>query len=385
MVCDKCGTEVTKKNKYCPKCGEAVNAKKKKSPEIKEYNLKDKEIQKLSESFISRDEKYIASLGNGYIMNFLTNKSIKKGFAFITNKRVYFKGSCLSGRGRVLVKTNEERTVDVKNITGSGFIYKRYWGKVIALIITLLASLAGTIVIAWEGYGQTIYHFNWKYHQRFYEIYETAINEWEEISWESGDYGYHGFYHKGPRFEIGIRLDGLEFTRIAKGNYDINVFFSKMDPKPNLEDIKDEVIQELINKKNAHSSPSLSKVVGYSYPYLACIGLGLSLLSICSIGIKNYLLKRKTLFRIEYAGGGIAFDVSFYAKAEIDDFQKQLRRVKDYAEETATIKTVALEAPEQASTQSNMSDELRKYADLLKEGLITQDEYDIMKKKILEL
>ena len=52
MVCDKCGTEVTKKNKYCPKCGEAVNAKKKKSPEIKEYNLKDKEIQKLSESFI---------------------------------------------------------------------------------------------------------------------------------------------------------------------------------------------------------------------------------------------------------------------------------------------------------------------------------------------
>ena len=145
MVCDKCGTEVTKKNKYCPKCGEAVNAKKKKSPEIKEYNLKDKEIQKLSESFISRDEKYIASLGNGYIMNFLTNKSTKKGFAFITNKRVYFKGSCLSGRGRALVKTNEERTVDVKNITGSGFIYKRYWGIVIALVITLLVSLAGTI------------------------------------------------------------------------------------------------------------------------------------------------------------------------------------------------------------------------------------------------
>jgi hypothetical protein len=305
MVCEKCGTEVTKKNKSCPKCGEAVNAKRKKSPEIKEYNLKDKEVQKLSELFISRDEKYIASLGNGYIMNFLTNKSTKKGFAFITNKRVYFKGSCLSGRGRVLVKTNEERTVDVKNITGSGFIYKRYWGIVIALIITLLVSLAGTIASAW--------------------FCAELVNR------------------NQPQATIASR----ELTNLVVA-YD------------------------------AAPSPSY-------LPYLVSIGLCLSLVSICSIGIKNYLLKRKTLFRIEYAGGGIAFDVSFYAKAEIDDFQRQLRRVKDYAEETATIKTVALEAPAQSPMQSSKSDELRKYADLLKEGLITQDEYDTMKKKILEL
>lgn len=97
--------------------------KQKNKPEVQEYKLKDKEIEKLSQSFASRDEKYIASLGNGYIMNYLTNGSMSKGFAFITDKRVYFKGSCLSGTGKNLVKTNEERTVDVKNITGSGFIY----------------------------------------------------------------------------------------------------------------------------------------------------------------------------------------------------------------------------------------------------------------------
>ena len=234
--------------------------------EVEEYKLKDKEIEQLSQSFVSKDEKYIASLGNGYIMNFLTNKSVQKGFAFLSNKRVYFKGSCLSGTGKNLVKTNEERTVDVKNITGSGFVYQTDWSKLLK-IIGIVVAIVGVLV---------------------------------------------------------------------------SMFF----------------------------------------------GVLITLLSLIIAGILEvlgYLLKRKTYFRIEYAGGCIAFDVSFYAKAEIDDFQKQLRRAKDLAEETATIKTVAVETPVQTPTQSSVSDDLRKYADLLKEGLISQEEYDAMKKKILGL
>ncbi|MBE7047609.1 MAG: SHOCT domain-containing protein [Ruminococcaceae bacterium] len=123
------------------------------------------------------------------------------------------------------------------------------------------------------------------------------------------------------------------------------------------------------------------------YNGVASVGAGVVTAIIIAIivKLKDYLFGRKTLFRIEYAGGCIAFDVSFYAKAEIDDFQKQLRRAKDSAEETATIKTVAVETPVQAPTQSSVPDDLRKYADLLKEGLISQEEYDAMKKKILGL
>ena len=234
--------------------------------EVEEYKLKDKEIEQLSQSFVSKDEKYIASLGNGYIMNFLTNKSVQKGFAFLSNKRVYFKGSCLSGTGKNLVKTNEERTVDVKNITGSGFVYQTDWSKLLK-IIGIVVAIVGVLV---------------------------------------------------------------------------SMFF----------------------------------------------GVLITLLSLIIAGILEvlgYLLNRKTYFRIEYAGGCIAFDVSFYAKAEIDDFQKQLRRTKDLAEETATIKTVAVETSVQEPTQSSVPDDLRKYADLLKEGLISQEEYDAMKKKILGL
>ena len=299
MKCNKCGTEVSSQDEFCYNCGAQITRKKenkkgkqKNEPEVQEYQLKEKEIEKLSQSFASRDEKYIASLGNGYIMNYLTKGSMSKGFAFITNRRVYFKGSCLSGTGKKLVKTNEERTVDVKNITGSGFIYQQYLGMLIALFISLLASLAGAV---------------WGVLLSFFLGGSVSI---------------------GPDGPVESRGNIL-FVPIAI--------------------------------------------------------LGIALVIACCIGIKNYLLKRKTLFRIEYAGGCIAFDVSFYAKAEIDDFQKQLRRVKDFAEETATIKTVAMETPTQVPAQNGTPDDLRKYADLLKDGLISQEEYDAMKKKILGL
>ena len=90
------------------------------------------------------------------------------------------------------------------------------------------------------------------------------------------------------------------------------------------------------------------------------------------------------MFQIQYAGGCIAFNVSYYAKAEIDDFQKQLRRAKDLADESSAKATIT-EAPIQAPTQTNVPDDLRKYADLLKEGLISQEEYDAMKRRLLNL
>ncbi|MCM1025252.1 MAG: zinc-ribbon domain-containing protein [Roseburia sp.] len=191
MKCEKCGTEVKKGDIFCPDCGAEVSGvsgsqgakssakpgfskkiiflilvvaiivilsivvpifsviaiplllfavvltvclklwRKKKnrdSQEVEQQTLSDKETQKLAQYFVSRDEKFISSLGNGYIMNYLINGSFSKGFSVITNKRVYFRGSCFSGQGKALVKTNEERTVDIKDVTGSGFIYKRYIG-----------------------------------------------------------------------------------------------------------------------------------------------------------------------------------------------------------------------------------------------------------------
>lgn len=418
MKCNKCGTEVNPQDEFCYNCGAQITRKKenkkdkqKKEPEVQEYKLKDKEIEKLSQSFASRDEKYIASLGNGYIMNYLTNGSMNKGFAFITDKRVYFKGSCLSGTGKNLVKTNEERTVDVKNITGSGFTYHRYWGILIALFISLFASIAVGVFGGWLS--QNIYlpiHVDLMsddvdIHSSVEKEYlEETLNILDELEWrENGDMGYiiqseDDYFHffltfdensisccrNSPRINFVLYYDKIgESISAFESPADINEKTKK------LIEYEIEQCKEYLKRVDARNRVDAIEQILVMLAKMLSAALSISLVIACCIGIKNYLLKRKTLFRIEYAGGCIAFDVSFYAKAEIDDFQKQLRRVKDFAEETSTIKPVAVETPTQTpvqtASQNSVPDDLRKYADLLKDGLISQEEYDAMKRKILGL
>ena len=166
MNCSNCGAKIDENAKFCPKCGMAVSAGQASQPnnaapeqalnpignmasetnEKTETNmqvckLEDRHIKQLSSSFVSKDEKFIASLGNGYIVNYLVNHSVSRGFAFITDKRVYFKGACFTGTGKRLTKSNEERTVDLKSITGSGFIYRRSIGLLIAAIICFVITV----------------------------------------------------------------------------------------------------------------------------------------------------------------------------------------------------------------------------------------------------
>lgn len=118
----------------------------KNTEQLASYTLTDNEINKFTKHFITKDEKYISSLGNSYIMNFLANGNLSRGFAIISNKRVYFRGSCFNGQGKSLHKTDEERTVDIRDITGSGFIYRRYWGILLGLLSAIIVLLCGIFV-----------------------------------------------------------------------------------------------------------------------------------------------------------------------------------------------------------------------------------------------
>lgn len=222
------------------------------------------DIQKLSEQqqkefvkyYVDPNEKYVSSLGNGYITNYLTNGTLNRGFAVISDKRAYFKGRCLSVHGKRLIRSSTERAVDLKDLTGSGFIYKNSIGTLIlAIIFSLLAV----------------------------------------------------------------------FTLLIGGVFVIP---------------------------------------------------GLILMITLWIG---YFKSRKTLFEIDYAGGKIAFNVSLYPKEEIDDFHKQLRRAKDLIllrENHANIKS---------NHNSNISidKELEKYFDLLQKGVISQKEFEDLKRKAI--
>ena len=76
--CHECGTVLI--DGLCPKCLE------------REESLKKDQNPKLTKLFVSPDEKVVAVLGDSYFQNFIHDRSIKKGFAVVSDKRVYFKG-----------------------------------------------------------------------------------------------------------------------------------------------------------------------------------------------------------------------------------------------------------------------------------------------------
>lgn len=126
--CPVCGANLI--NGVCPNCNN-VKAK-------KELNLK--------RFFISRDEKPVATLGNTYIQTFLNNGYIKKGFAIVSNKRIYFQGTSYSivydRRGKKKInKTSKSQTIDLKDVTGTGFEYTSSIGYLIVGTISLIIMI----------------------------------------------------------------------------------------------------------------------------------------------------------------------------------------------------------------------------------------------------
>lgn len=581
--------------------------------EVTQYVLKDSEINKFTEYFVNSDEKYVSSLGNGYIMNYLANGSISKGFAVISDKRVYFRGSCFSGQGKSFHKTDEERTVDIKDVTGSGFVYQRYIGILLGLAAALLALLVGfcgSAVGAWVEWQETTYRQGEadeigtivdeirdsddkisdiqnqiSDNQTNMEDLQSQLTELEALQTQSvlgaaqgnldvsdilygteineayGDYLYqlNDIFLHSRTFDLLYKLnegawdvvdpsygafdDWVDNANIVLGNtegkenpfavgddlvyfysieeclyispefYCVNVcgyspetvqwaywaddyvqegypytqiigtgwlkndslgygvtdavtamdedmgdafyqayleFMSVVAPEYSAGGTPPSLQTVVLNYINAHPEASFASMVdlsGISTEYddqiaeikqnisdleaqnselegqlaeleemkseqqlyeerydeakrvafrdfllaalaSAAAGLLITFLVSCFLVFLDYLKKRKTMFQIQYAGGSIAFDVSYYAKAEIEDFQKQLRRAKDFNEQvkSTSVPESTVQTPTASETkETSLPDELRKYAELLKDGLITQEEYDAVKKKILGL
>jgi hypothetical protein len=109
--------------------------------------LTEDSLKKFEGIFAEPTERYIASLGNGYIINFLANSSLASGFAVISNKRVYFKGKCYYKEDGKLKKSFEERTVDLKDVTGTGYTRVNPTHLLITALVSLLVGIIGIILI----------------------------------------------------------------------------------------------------------------------------------------------------------------------------------------------------------------------------------------------
>lgn len=191
MFCSKCGSEITEGAKFCEKCGanlteSDINAHSTTSstedshkkftdfftqpvidlstatptpPQRTHSTSGDSSHNNLSDSnfseaadynsvFIEPDEQLIATLRNGYFVNILFHR-LRTCSALLSDKRIYLKGAFYNDNTKAIMKTFEERIIDLEDVTGTGFIYERvsklmiFWAILCIFAGIVLSSIAG--------------------------------------------------------------------------------------------------------------------------------------------------------------------------------------------------------------------------------------------------
>lgn len=120
----------------------------------------------------------------------------------------------------------------------------------------------------------------------------------------------------------------------------------------------------------------------------SCVTISSMVIPLLLIGMVLRLilcaLSKIKMITLQYNGGEIAFDMADFAAEEIDDFRKKLQQAIDKTVEKnrnieQTVSTMTL----QAIPHNGKADELMKLADLLSKGLISQEEFEKMKKELI--
>lgn len=107
------------------------------------YKMREKKgtqpIKDVSDIFVNPDEYQIATIGGGYFINLLHAGQLARGFGVLTASRFYYRGKAYHQLKWMLYKTNEESTVELQNITATGFVFSRN------LILAAIAALVTLI------------------------------------------------------------------------------------------------------------------------------------------------------------------------------------------------------------------------------------------------
>lgn len=301
--------------------------------------------EKYKRFFMNPKENYVCALGNGYIQKFLANGSIGNGFSVVSDKRVYFNGKIYEVHNSRLKATSESRTVDLKDVTGTGVRAIKYPLLLIAAIVSAVLFITLIDIV--------------------------AVNQNEFGLW-----GVSGVY---IAIFLGVALLVLPF-RIAYNTIKNKGF----------------MIAAITIISVGMIGSLLVDILAFEQPLAFFITI--SFLAIPAALLIGYFRTRKTILTISYAGGCIAFDINWYSKEESDGFQKMLRIAKDKAVEDAENATAnamrevvssVVGAPVQPvqsvqpQAPASNADELMKYAQLFKDGLLSEEEFAAIKAKML--
>lgn len=322
----------------------------------------DNNEKKFKRFFMNPKEKYVCSLGNGYIQNYLAGGFVGKGFAVVSDKRVYFNGKTYEVHNSRLKATSESRTVDLKDVTGTGVRAIKYpllW--ILAIVAAVLAVVITTIIAVKI--------------ENAYSNHDWGVKEISDELFVLGD---------GLLFNI-ILLFPLAF--LPSGAFYLSYYLSRK---------KGFLITALILTIVGFIGLIILNISIWETPKAVFI---LILIFVPAAALLfSYFKTRITLLTISYAGGCIAFDINWYSKEESDGFQKMLRIAKDKAVEDAENATAnamrevmssVTGAPVQPvqsvqpQAPASTADELMKYAQLYKDGLLSEEEFAAIKAKML--
>lgn len=82
----------------------------------------DADTKKFSGMFVDQSETAVAVLGNNYMQNILLGQKVKQGYAVLTQKRLYYKGTYFSGEGKLKTRTDGECVVPIEDISMTNFV-----------------------------------------------------------------------------------------------------------------------------------------------------------------------------------------------------------------------------------------------------------------------
>lgn len=97
-----------------------------------------RKIKDVRELFVDVQEEQKAVIGGGYLSSMLHSGVLGKGFGVLTDRRLYYRGKCFYKLGGRYMKTDEDCTVDLQDITFTGFTYTR---SLIWLVLTVLCGM----------------------------------------------------------------------------------------------------------------------------------------------------------------------------------------------------------------------------------------------------
>lgn len=99
------------------------------------------DLERAKTLLASPDENIVATLGTSYLQNILAGQEAKQGYAILSDKRLYYHGSNITGKGRMLKHATEDMAVSIEDISSTRFVYVRKLGLKLAGIAVAAVGL----------------------------------------------------------------------------------------------------------------------------------------------------------------------------------------------------------------------------------------------------